>query len=731
MQGTRDVEGKRNYTTPFDTDSVLLRVDNCASACMSPHKSDFITPLVPIRKRVKGIGGTVKGIMKATMKVTIEDDNGVPHHIIVPDSYYVPDCPSRLLSPQHWAQKTKDNHPKRHGTWCATYDDEIVLEWHQRQYRRTIKLDEKGSNTGWIFTVPGYSRYHAFSAEVHEDVDDYSSPLTYQSTTVTDDEFEPESDDESLGEEQSTTSEEDVGRRDPLTTDFRMEGPENASSPTVIIDEEDTMPQDASALFLRWHHRLGHISPKKIRLLAKLGFLPTTLDNCRVPLCTSCLFGKATRRPWRGKTSKNQVTKAKTVTRPGDCVSIDQLESTTPGLIAQLKGTPTTKRYRAATVFVDHFSRLSYIHLQKTTNADETIDAKESFERYARSHGVAVRHYHADNGRFADNKFREAVAKQGQSLTFCGVNAHFQNGVAERRIRELQDHARTMLIHANRRWPTAIDTHLWPYAIRTANDILNSTPDIKRRFTPIEAFSGTKSVATNPKHFYHFGCPVYVLSNAMQAGQKIKKWSERTRVGIYLGPSPQHARTVALVLSLTTGLASPQFHVRMDSTFQTMRRSFGDGQPQSLWQDKCHFNKHTGVTPTFEGGTSNATQRVSETTSPVETGQQIFPDEWNQQEDSEIPIEAQLPQESHSLTNTPTATEGGLAPPHSQSTSTTSNNVNEGALRQSIRQTKAPERLIEIFETEIERTSKHYVAFEVLAQPIDIEAEIDYVHPAF
>ena len=54
----------------------------------------------------------VKGIMQATMKVMIEDDNVVPCDIIVPDSYYVPDCPSRLLSPQHWAQKAKDNHPK-------------------------------------------------------------------------------------------------------------------------------------------------------------------------------------------------------------------------------------------------------------------------------------------------------------------------------------------------------------------------------------------------------------------------------------------------------------------------------------------------------------------------------------------------------------------------------------------------------------------------------------------
>jgi hypothetical protein len=39
--------------------------------------------------------------------------------------------PSRLLSPQHWAQKAKDNRLQRHGMWCAMYDDELILEWDQ------------------------------------------------------------------------------------------------------------------------------------------------------------------------------------------------------------------------------------------------------------------------------------------------------------------------------------------------------------------------------------------------------------------------------------------------------------------------------------------------------------------------------------------------------------------------------------------------------------------------
>ena len=170
------------------------------------------------------------------------------------------------------------------------------------------------------------------------------------------------------------------------------------------------------------------------------------------------------------------------------------------------------------------------------------------------------------------------------------MNAHFQNGIAERRIRELQEQARTMLIHANKRWPTTVNAYLWPYAIRMANDLYNATPDLKRKHTPIEAFSGTK-VTMNPNHWSHFGCPVYVLDSDLQERKKINKWQYRARVGCYLGQSPQHARTVALVLSLTTGLVSPQFHVQMDTNFQTMKQSFGAIPPKSEWMAKCHFEK--------------------------------------------------------------------------------------------------------------------------------------------
>jgi hypothetical protein len=167
------------------------------------------------------------------------------------------------------------------------------------------------------------------------------------------------------------------------------------------------------------------------------------------------MYGAMTKQPWRTKGIQNK-NKIQVATSPGDCISVDQLESPTPGFIAQLKGKLTKKRYGAATIFVDHASRLSYIHFQQRISSDETVEAKRAFEAYARSHGVTIKHYHANNGRFADNAFMQSVAESGQTISFCGVNAHFQNGIAEKRIRDLSEQARKQLLWNDSAVPTSV-----------------------------------------------------------------------------------------------------------------------------------------------------------------------------------------------------------------------------------------------------------------------------------
>ena len=58
------------------------------------------------------------------------------------------------------------------------------------------------------------------------------------------------------------------------------------------------------------------------------------------------------------------------------------------------------------------------------------------------------------------------IEEKEQTISFSGVGAHYQNGIAEKRIGNLQRRATTLLLHAQRRWPDAINSHQRTYAIR-------------------------------------------------------------------------------------------------------------------------------------------------------------------------------------------------------------------------------------------------------------------------
>ena len=166
----------------------------------------------------------------------------------------------------------------------------------------------------------------------------------------------------------------------------------------------------------------------------------------------SCIFGMAHCKPWRSKGSKGSIRK-ESDNAPGKCVSMDQLVSAQPGLILQMSGFLTNMRIWGATVFVDHFSDYVYVALMQDLSLDETLLAKSSFERQANDGGVSIESYRADNGCCADAGFQKAVKDANQSITFCAVGAHHQNGIVERRIKELTLVSRTLLLHAKRHWP--------------------------------------------------------------------------------------------------------------------------------------------------------------------------------------------------------------------------------------------------------------------------------------
>jgi hypothetical protein len=108
--------------------------------------------------------------------------------------------------------------------------------------------------------------------------------------------------------------------------------------------------------------------------------------------------------------------------------------SPTPGLIAQMTGTPTYLRYLHAVVCVDQDTSYGFTWLQKSLSEEETLEGKLSFERHCRSFNVNISHYHADTGIFAATVWKQSCNNKHQTVSYAGVNAHHQNSVAERRI---------------------------------------------------------------------------------------------------------------------------------------------------------------------------------------------------------------------------------------------------------------------------------------------------------
>ena len=100
---------------------------------------------------------------------------------------------------------------------------------------------------------------------------------------------------------------------------------------------------------------------------------------------------------------------------------------------------------------------------------------------------------------------------------------------------------------------------LWTFALLAAADRMNNLHIDLNGETPKMNFSAAKGTTTRLKNFHTFGCPVYVLDARLQdaGGPGVPKWEPRSRLGIYVGHSPYHSGSVALVLNPKTGLVSP------------------------------------------------------------------------------------------------------------------------------------------------------------------------------
>lgn len=570
----------------FDSDSVPIGIDTCTAACMSGQRADFVGSLAPVKGvSVQGVGSAIPAVAQGTMSVSTLDDTGQVRKWLIHDAYYVPRLKVRLFSPQQWA---------RQGPVAPNGD---TLRYEITSGYQTVLHFPGGTKTvphhpvstlPMMQTSPGYNNFGAYVTS--------SRLSTYEARLqITEDDIFDEAVADHLFKDL---------RRKPIDVDFTMEPREGDLPPELAAAALSEV--DKKGLLLRWHYRLGHLPFSILRNMAQHHLIPHTLANVEPPMCAGCLYGKQTRRQWRTK-PKKKLRKQQKVLRPGDVTSVDTLSAgSVPGLMNQWKGRPTKRRYHYATVFVDLASDLDFVHVHETNTGDEIIAAKLAYEQFAASCGVRVKHYHCDNGRFAEAGFKEACHRAHQTVSFCGVNAHHQNGIAERRIRDLQDCARSMLLTAKHNWPAVITAHLWGFALCHASQIRRNAPRKEHR-SPYEKFTGV-AVEPNLHNFHTFGCPVYILDNTLQQqGAQSSKWQEHSRIGIYLGLSPQHAGTVSLVMNTDTGLVSPQFHCKYDERFETVRTN-PLVEKANRWQQTTGLLQDKGPTPLVTTAPSTGTR---------------------------------------------------------------------------------------------------------------------------
>jgi hypothetical protein len=220
------------------------------------------------------------------------------------------------------------------------------LLWEGGRRQRTIPLGS-GTNVATFSLAPGFSKFEAFCVEA-DLLDHIGNPMAIPSGIISDDEDDDDADSVNSDARDASETEpwanastratppangEDQLKAAATPVEFNLNGPTTSASEggkatststiNVITDKEDRQPSDLAEL-LMLHHQYGHISMRKMQEMANQGTIPKRPATCRIPTCSACLYSKATKRPWRGKESK-QGDGREVPTQPGQVVSVDQL----------------------------------------------------------------------------------------------------------------------------------------------------------------------------------------------------------------------------------------------------------------------------------------------------------------------------------------------------------------------------------------------------------------------
>ena len=610
FQSQQKGNGAKLRSEVFDGDSDTIIVDNSANCIIWRQKKNFDSKSYVLLspKEACGVSSAVgegKPVGIGTLNIGWNDDSGKFHKFAIPRVFHIPDSPVNILGVSAFSKAIGDFDSK--GTRINSSGQDSVFSWDNQKFQRTFTHSD--SNMPEMTVNDGYAAFYRF-CNFLENMGSANKTCYHTHRKL-----QKDSNIYGCGEEVIYKNEDHVEKgiiekvihdadKNAMIYDvkFRDDRKIKAMEDNLLAaDETDVsiLPDDAqdfvhqskcltldeikmvrdppvlSKIQHEWiglHDQFGHLPFAVMDRLVDANILPSKFKVLKGQkfLCPSCLFGKMRKRAWRTKGVSNLKTiRKKHENYAGAKVSVDQLVVAQPGLVPRISGKHTIQRICGATGFFDNYTGYSYSSLQTSLNGDQTLEAKHAFESHAASCGVKIERYRADNGRFAEKSFRDDVRNAKQEIDYCGVGAHQQNGIIERHFQRLSSQARIILLHAKRHWPMMISVILWPFAYKYAELLYNHLNIDEKGYSPVQKFC-KNSGELSMKDLHTWGCPCFVLDAELQGGNMKSKWEPRSRLGVYLGHSPCHAGTVALVLNPRTLHVSPQFHVAFDDQFTTV-----------------------------------------------------------------------------------------------------------------------------------------------------------------
>jgi hypothetical protein len=306
------------YCNDFDSERAsMVGLDSLCSRHLFPDKTNFVSDITPIEPfGIQGVGGDIKAIGKGTVRIRFYCDRDIPQDKLLPNAYYAPKCPVRLISIPQLARDTNDS------SSLCTGDHKSIFKWEDVQV--TVPHPSP-SDVPFMKSYLGAPKYKAFyslcalaQSSLADHHDDQSHHCYHAASTLSDKSHPNVVHNDSTHDGDQATA---LDLNDTLD--------QNIDHIRSLLQHPMTSPKQLE--YQSWHYCLGHLSHLQMQDLVKQGKLLQHFLTCKAPVCPACLFAKQVKHSWHHKTSSHHSLRSLAEDIPGGLAFTDQMISTTPG----------------------------------------------------------------------------------------------------------------------------------------------------------------------------------------------------------------------------------------------------------------------------------------------------------------------------------------------------------------------------------------------------------------